>query len=109
MKSQAILIGAAVVVGVMAITNPSKDRYITYATERFTEVGQNSICAGENIPIAAQQSCKFVISQGKGVIKPLVENSTKQQNFVLFSLYETDLPNQKITTIAAFGNFLMFK
>ncbi|MBD2175438.1 DUF4359 domain-containing protein [Pseudanabaena sp. FACHB-1998] len=109
MKLQAILIGAAVVVGVMAITNPSKERYVTYATEQFAETGKTSICAGDNIPIAAQQSCKFVISQGKGVIKSIVENSTKQQNFVLFSLYETDLPNQKITTIAAFGNFFMLK
>ncbi len=109
MKLQAILIGAAVVVGVMAITNPSKESYITYATEQFSETGKTSICAGENIPLAAQQSCKFVISQGKGVIKRIVENSTKQQNYVLFSLYETDLPNKKVTTIAAFGNFHMLK
>ena len=109
MKLQAILIGAAVVAGVMAITNPSKDRYIEHATEQFSETGKTSICAGDNIPIAAQQSCKFVISQGKGVIKALVENSTKQQNFVLFSVYETDMPNKKVTTIAAFGNFYTLK
>ena len=109
MKLQVILIGAAVVVGVMAVSNPSKERYIEYATEQFSESGKTSICAGDNIPIAAQQSCKFVISQGKGVIKGLVENSTKQQNFVVFSLYETDMPNKKITTIAAFGNFYMLR
>ncbi len=109
MKLQAILIGAVVVVGVMAVTNPSRERYIDYAIEQFAETGKNSICAGDNIPIAAQQSCKFVLSQGKGVIKPLIENSTKQQNFVIFSLYETDMPNKKYSTIAAFGNFIMFK
>jgi hypothetical protein len=109
MKLQAVLIGVVVVAGVMAVTNPSKDRYIEYATEQFSETGKTSICAGDNIPIAAQQSCKFVISQGKGVIKSLVENSTKQQNYLLFSLYETDIPNKKVTTIAAFGNFYMLK
>ena len=109
MKLQAILIGAVVVAGVMAVTNPSKERYIEYATEQFSESGKTSICAGDNMPIAAQQSCKFVISQGKGVIKSVVTNSTKQQNFALFSIYETDMPNQKITTIAAFGNFFRFK
>ncbi|WP_103670128.1 DUF4359 domain-containing protein [Pseudanabaena sp. BC1403] len=108
MKLQAILIGVVVVVGVMAVSNPSKERYIDYATEQFSETGKTSICAGD-MPIAAQQSCKFVISQGKGVIKSVVENSTKQQNFVIFSLYETDMPNKKYTTIAAFGNFIMFK
>jgi hypothetical protein len=109
MKLQAVLIGVVVVAGVMAVTNPSKDRYIEYATEQFSETGKTSICAGDNIPIAAQQSCKFVISQGKGVIKSLVENSTKQQNYLLFSLCETDIPNKKVTTIAAFGNFYMLK
>jgi len=109
MKLQIILIGIVVIAVGMAITNPSKDRYIEYATEQFSETGKTSICAGENIPIAAQQSCKFVISQGKGVIKKVVDNSTKQQNFILFSLYETDLPNKKVTTIAAFGNFHMLK
>ncbi len=109
MKLQAVLIGAVAIAGVMAVTNPSKERYIEYATEQFSETGKASICAGDNIPIAAQQSCKFVISQGKGVIKSLVENSTKQQNFVLFSLYDTDMPNKKVTTIAAFGNFHMLK
>jgi len=109
MKLQAVLIGVVVVAGVMAVTNPSKERYIEYATEQFSETGKTSICAGDNIPIAAQQSCKFVISQGKGVIRGIVNNSTKQQNFILFSLYETDMPNKKITTIAAFGNFYMIK
>jgi hypothetical protein len=108
MKLQAILIGAVVVIGVMAVSNPSKERYIEYATEQFSETGKTSICTGD-LPVAAQQSCKFLISQGKGVIKTLVENSTKQQNFVVFSLYETEMPNRKITTIAAFGNFFMFK
>ncbi len=109
MKLQVILIGAAVIAGVMAVTNPSKERYIEYATDQFSESGKTSICAGDNMPIAAQQSCKFVISQGKGVIKSMVTNSTKQQNFVLFSLYETDMPNKKVTTIAALGNFYMLK
>ena len=108
MKLQAILIGAVVVIGVMAVSNPSKERYIEYATEQFSETGKTSICTGD-LPVAAQQSCKFLISQGKGGIKTLVENSTKQQNFVVFSLYATEMPNRKITTIAAFGNFFMFK
>jgi molybdopterin-guanine dinucleotide biosynthesis protein A len=108
MKLQATLIGIAIVAVGMAISNPSKERYIEYASTEFSETGKNSLCAGD-MPIAAQQSCKFLISQGKGVIKTVVENSTKHQNFVLFSLYETDMPDKKITTIAAFGNFYMFK
>ena len=108
MKLQSILIGAAVIAGVMTFSNPTKERYIDYAVEQFAERGRTSFCT-ENMPIAAQQSCKFMLSQGKSVIKPYIENSTKQQNFVLFSLYATEMPNKKLTTIAAFGNFYMFK
>jgi len=107
MKLQSLLIGAAAIAGVMAITNPSKERYIDYATEQFAEKGKNSLCSSD-MPLAAQQSCKFVISQGKSVIKPYIENSTKQQNFILFSIYATELPNKKLNTIAVFGNFHMF-
>ena len=108
MKLQIISIGTAVVAGVMVFSNPSTESYVNYATEQFSETGKNSFCSGE-MPVAAQQSCKFVLSQGKGVVKSLVENSTKQENFVLFSLYTTDLPNRKMTTLGAFGNFYMFK
>ncbi|ELS33719.1 MULTISPECIES: DUF4359 domain-containing protein [Pseudanabaena] len=109
MKLQTVLIVGIAIAGIMATTNPSKERYVEYATEQFSETGKNSLCAGDNIPIAVQQSCKFVISQGKVALKPVIGNATKQQNFGLFSLYETDMPNKKITTLAAFGNFFMFK
>lgn len=107
MKLQAILIGVAVVAGTMAFSNPSKERYVDYATENFTQ-SKSSICSTD-MPLAAQQSCKFMMSTGQGVIKPYIENATKQQNFVLFSTYTTEIPNQKMTAIGAFGNFYMFK
>jgi len=47
MKLQAILIGAVVVVGVMAVSNPSKERYIEYATEQFSQTGKTSICTAD--------------------------------------------------------------
>jgi len=109
MKLETVAIGVAAIAGVMAFTNPSKERYIDYATDQFAEMGKNSLCADANLPSLAQQSCKFMVSQGRRVIKPYIEGSTKQQNFILFSIYDTEMPNQKISTIAAFGNFFMFK
>jgi hypothetical protein len=50
-----------------------------------------------------------MVSQGRRVIKPYIDGSTKQQNFILFSIYETEMPNRKLSTIAAFGNFYMFR
>ena len=108
MKIQTILIGVAVLAVVMAVSNPSKDRYIEHTVDRFSETGKSSICTGAG-DVSSQQQCKFAVavfaSQGKPLIRAFLENSTRQQNFILFSIYTTELPNQKLTTIAAFGNF----
>lgn len=107
MKIKTILIGVAILAVVMAVSNPSKERYIEYTVDRFSETGRSSLCTGVG---DAQQQCKFAVallaSQGKPLIRAFLENSTRQQNFLLFSIYTTDLPNQKLTAIAAFGNFL---
>jgi hypothetical protein len=109
MKLQSVLIGVTAIACVMAFSNPSKERYIDYATDQFAEMGKSSFCSDANIPSLAQQSCKFMVSQGRRVIKPYIEGSTKQQNFILFSIYDTEMPNRKLMTIAAFGNFFTFK
>lgn len=112
MKIQAILTGVAIALVAMVVTNPSQDRYLEFATEEFAKTGQNSICA-KNLPAATQQQCEFAVSllssQGKPLIKKYIQGATQQQNFFLFSLYNTDAPNRKLTTIAVFNNFYMLK
>ncbi len=112
MKLQIILTGAAIALVAMVVTNPSQDKYIDFAAEEFAKTGQNSICTS-NLPAAAQQQCEFAVnllsSQGKPLIKKYVQGTTQQQNFFLFSVYTTDAPNRKLTTIAAFSNFYMLK
>ncbi|MFM7885986.1 MAG: DUF4359 domain-containing protein [Pseudanabaena sp.] len=111
MNIKAVLISVAVVVGAMAVTNPNKNSYVEYAADEVTRTGKNTFC--NDVPITAQQQCKIAIallsSRGKPLIKQFIDGSTNQQNFVLFSLYTTDFPNRKLTTIAAFGNFHMFQ
>jgi hypothetical protein len=111
MKLQTGLIVAAAIAGVLAVSNPSKERYLDYATEEFVRTGKTTFC--NDLPSTTQQQCKLamslLVSQGKPLIKKLIDTSTKQQNLILFSIYETEMPNRKLTTIAAFGNFHMFK
>ena len=112
MKLQIIFAGAAIALVAMVVTNPSQDRYIDYAAEEFAKTGQNSICTS-NLPTEAKQQCEFAVnllsSQGKPLIKKYIQGTTQQQNFFLFSLYTTDAPSRKLTTIAALGNFYMIK
>lgn len=111
MKLQTGLIVAVAIAGVMAVTNPNKDRYTDYAAEELVRTGKTTFCS--NLPNVNRQQCEFaisvLISGGEVPIKKFIRTATKQQNFILFSIYEMDIPNRKLTTIAAFGNFVMFK
>ncbi|MDX2254270.1 MAG: DUF4359 domain-containing protein [Pseudanabaenaceae cyanobacterium bins.39] len=106
MKLQGILIGAVVLAVVMAVSNPPQDRYTEHMILQFADRSKETFCQSDR---ATQQQCQFAIamlaSQGKPLLRAFIENSTRHQNFVIFSVYTTDLPNQKLTTIAAFGNF----
>ncbi|MFM7885987.1 MAG: DUF4359 domain-containing protein [Pseudanabaena sp.] len=111
MKTKALLIGTAIVVGVMAVTNPSKNSYVDYAGDEVTRSGKNYLCT--NMQITLQQQCQtainLLISQGKPLLKQFIDSSTNQQNFGLFSLYTTVFPNRILITIAVFGNFYTFQ
>ena len=115
MKLKPVLIGSAIAAVVMLVSNPSKERYSYYASEVFSDMGKDFICSLD-IPNSSvkQGICGFGIPVAKPVLRPLVEvlvNSplTTPQNFFLFSIYTTDFGAKKYTTIAAFGNFYMFK
>lgn len=113
MKLKPLLIGSALVAVVMLVSNPSKERYSYYASEEFSGMGQEFLCTLD-IPAAGfKQLCGVALPVGKTVLRPVIEalvgQLTTPQNFFLFSLYTTDLGTKKYTTIAAFGNFYMFK
>jgi hypothetical protein len=114
MKLKPILIGSALVAVVMIVSNPSKERYSYYASEVFSDNGKDFLCSLDIPNSNFKQLCGFALPVSKPVLRPLIEvlvNSplTTPQNFFLFSLYTTDLGVKKYTTIAAFGNFFMFK
>ena len=86
--------------GAMLITNPKQDEYVNYASVTLIEQIQKE-CQGD--------LCGFInplIALGKPAIKPALDLSTKRQNFVLFSIYTTELPGKTYKTLGLFGNFI---
>jgi hypothetical protein len=114
MKLKSILIGLAILGGVMAVTNPSKESYIEYASDTLSETGKELICSLD-LPIPNyKQTCEFTVPMGKPIVRKLIEPmvsslTRRPQNFVLFTIFVTEFPNRKITTIGAFNNFYMLK
>ncbi|HEY9813066.1 MAG TPA: DUF4359 domain-containing protein [Candidatus Sericytochromatia bacterium] len=85
----------------MALTNPDQDTYEEYAVEQLTDYLQQDICpkAPSILGNSLQSQCNSIIQSNQSQIKQLISKSTQRQNFILLSIYKTDL---SISTIAPF-------
>ncbi|MGB3205425.1 MAG: DUF4359 domain-containing protein [Crinalium sp.] len=113
-------IGAA-----MALTNPNQDTYEEYAVEQLTRYLQKDICpkAPSILGVSLQSQCNSIIQSNQPQIKQLISRTTQRQNFIIFSVYKTDLSAQTIVpflpqnvlpeyhfeTVGAFDNFYTYQ
>ena len=114
------LSGAAALVGLtvaMATTNPSRAEYEEYATQRLTNILKQDICQKttnflENV---IKSQCEGLVDQFNPQMRDILANSTQAQNFLIFSIYTTDLrlsslvPIYKFETVGALNNFYTYK
>lgn len=114
-------IAIAAIAVVMGFTNPRKERYLDYASAKLATDIQSAICS-ESLGEAANQPdilrgitnlftniCKTGIDLQRGTIRKIIDDTTRQQDFLVLSVYKTEVPRKKYTTIAAFGNFMTFE
>lgn len=121
--SVVIIVGGVAVVGLgaaMAIANPDQQAYEQYATAQLTNYLKTNICTqGQNIlGNLMQQPCTSLVENIKPQIPPLITENTQRQNFIFFSIYQTNLPLNKfipfaptyqIATVGAFNNFYSYQ
>lgn len=96
------------VVGItMFITNPSEEKYAHYAAKQVinnsSEIIIEKFCQGNDLCI------KIVIIGGlpaTQILIPIIESTTKHDDFKLFSIYTTEVPGLQVTTIGVFNNFI---
>ncbi|MGB3613012.1 MAG: DUF4359 domain-containing protein, partial [Elainellaceae cyanobacterium] len=81
------VIAAAAVV--LAVTNPKRDAYSIYAADRLNEQLEASLC--EQVPVFLDSLCASVLSDQESWLQETIEAQTTRRNFLLFSIYETDL------------------
>lgn len=86
------LIGVAVLGG-LAVTNPERNEYETYATARLSDYLETTVC--DDLPSAVaelfQSQCSSLLQSSQSTLRELVSQQTAQTNFVIFSLYRTRL------------------
>ncbi|MDH6097668.1 DUF4359 domain-containing protein [Anabaenopsis sp. FSS-46] len=100
----------------MAMTNPSQAEYEDYATQRLTEYLKGDVCqkTGNFLENLIKSQCDNLVDQTIPQIRDILARSTQKQDFVIFSVYRTDLklsswiPLYKFETVGAFDNFYTY-
>ncbi len=122
MKSSTILtyLGAAglAILGVtMAVTNPKQAEYEDYAVQRLTQYLKTDVCKKTQgfIESLVNFKCEKAVESANPQMRQIIASTTKQHDFIIFSVYRTDLkinswiPSYKFETVGAFNNFYIYR
>jgi Domain of unknown function (DUF4359) len=116
---QILLLGIYAVGGIgvlMALTNPDRDAYESYAVERVSDLARAQCDrAPAGFGVILQGPCRSAIDSFKPQIRPLLSATTSRLNYVFFSLYKSDISipaanfNAQVESIGIFNNFFTYK
>jgi Domain of unknown function (DUF4359) len=96
----------------LALTNPSPATYHRYAAKTISLFVMRDLCESPSqhpkiLESYATEGCQAIASQGEGVVLSFIENNTDYQNFILFSLYTTELPMRSLRVLGIFNRFFI--
>jgi hypothetical protein len=86
----------------MAVTNPSKEAYVESLAWQF----QDTTCKQEQLPVDVKATCYTLAPLALEATKSILNGYSRRQDYILFSIYTTDLWGIKNRKFGAFGNFL---
>ena len=122
MKSLTIIAYTGAAVGLaalgvtMAKTNPTQVEYEEYAVQRLTKYLKTDVCKKttnilENL---IHFNCEKLIDSANPQMQEIITRTTERQNYMIFSIYRTDLkinswmPSYKFETVGAFNQFYTY-
>lgn len=106
-----------VVLGVtMAKTNPSQAEYEEYAMQRLTKYLKSDVCnkTPKMLENLIKLDCDKLVDSASPQVRELVAATTERQDFLIFSIYYTDLklnswlPSYTFESVGAFENFYTY-
>ncbi|QFS42980.1 DUF4359 domain-containing protein [Nostoc sphaeroides] len=100
----------------MAKTNPSQVEYEEYAVQRLTEYLKSDVCKKTTnlIENLIRFNCDKLVDSANPQIQEILSRTTERQNYLIFSIYRTDLkinswiPSYKFETVGAFDQFYTY-
>jgi hypothetical protein len=100
----------------MANTNPSQVEYEEYAVQRLTEYLKADVCKKTTnlIENVIRFNCDKLVDSANPQIQEILARTTERQNYIIFSIYRTNLkinswiPSYKFETVGAFDQFYTY-
>lgn len=100
----------------MAKTNPSQVEYEEYAVQRLTEYLKTDVCKKTTnlIENLIRFNCDKLVDSANPQIQEIIVRTTERQNYIIFSIYRTNLkisswiPSYKFETVGAFDQFYTY-
>ena len=114
------VIGGVSLIGLgtsMVLTNPGQRDYESYATDTLSSYLKQEVCSQTSGGLGGflASNCKTLVDTGKPHMKRVIANKTIRQNYLLFSVYETEVflpspvPNYEFGTIGVFQQFYTYQ
>jgi hypothetical protein len=102
--------------GIAALTNPDRSDYEVYAVEKLADLAKNQCDrAPAGFGTILQGPCRAAIESIKPELRPMVAKATTRQNFILFSMYRSNLSipavnlQLHVESIGMFNHFHTYK
>lgn len=101
--------------GLLAATNPGQAAYDEFATQAAIVYLKAEACAKAPTAFGLQKLCQSELESNQSKIKKIIDDGTQRQNFVVFSLYATDLsispdlPSYHVESVGVLGQFILYK
>lgn len=73
---------------IMAGTNPDRNAYQEYGTQKLTGYVKDNVC--QKLPLGKDQ-CGGLLESKQAEIEQVIAQNTYRQDFIFFSIYTTDL------------------
>ncbi|MFN6535378.1 MAG: DUF4359 domain-containing protein [Nostoc sp. EkiNYC01] len=100
----------------MAKTNPSQVAYEEYAVQRLASYLKTDVCKKTTnfIENLIRFNCDKLVDQANPQMQEIINRTTERQNYIIFSVYRTDLkinswiPSYRFETVGAFDQFYTY-
>jgi Domain of unknown function (DUF4359) len=99
-----------------ALTNPDQSAYENYAVDRIGELARDQCNkASAGLGIVLQGPCRAAVDAYKSQLRPLLAATTTRQNWIVFSIYKSDISiptaniKAQVESIGIFNHFFTYK